>query len=103
MATLASLRTLLEHIHSYGNCSQILAETSELFDQPQGWFFRLLNNTIVSLIDDVDLFYGVSQDNPSPVLHEISLAAIHGIAAIELNDVEELNSAAEELSRLQKP
>ena len=48
--------------------------------------FDLLNKTIQSVLDEPDMFYGVSENLPSPVLDAISLAALHGLAAIELND-----------------
>jgi hypothetical protein len=98
MPNLARLQSLLEHIHSFENCSQILAETSNLFGEPEGWFFHVLNQTILRLIDEPDMFYGVSEGVPSPALEKVSLAGIQGIAAIQLEDAEQLNAAAKELS-----
>ena len=98
MTNLAQLRFLLEHIHSYEHCSLILSETARLFNERDGWFFHLLNKTIRSVIDDQDTFYGVGDSVPSPVLESISLAALHGIAAIELGDAAELKKAAQELT-----
>jgi hypothetical protein len=88
----------LEHIHSFEVCSQILDETRKLLEEPEGWFFQRLHQSILSLIDDPDSFYGVSETNPSPVLDAIALAAVHGIGAIELGDKKELRKAAEELA-----
>jgi hypothetical protein len=88
----------LEHIHSFEQCSQVLIETANLFNERDGWFFHLLNGTIRSVIDDQDTFYGVCESAPSPVLEAISLAALHGIAAIELGDEAELKKAAQELN-----
>jgi hypothetical protein len=57
MPNLVRLRFLLEHIHSFDSCSQVLAETAKLFSVvPEGWFFNLLNKTIQSVIDDPDMF-----------------------------------------------
>jgi hypothetical protein len=100
MTNLAQLRFLLEHIHSYEHCSRILTETANLFDERDGWFFHLLNETIRSVIDDQDTFYGVRESVPSPTLEAISLAGLHGIAAIELGDEAELKKAAQELTVL---
>lgn len=100
MTKLTRLRSLLEHIHSFENCSQILSETYTLFEEPKGWFFRRRHQIIVSLIDHPDMFYGVSETNPSPVLDAIALAAIHGIAAIELGDEAELQASARDLSSI---
>jgi len=97
---LARLRLLLEHIHSHENCSEILRETSQFFTGPDGSFFRLLNTVIASRIDEPDLFFGVNEENPSPVLEEISNAAIQGLAAIELHEAKELDVATYRLSGL---
>ncbi|HTS48193.1 MAG TPA: hypothetical protein VMH05_09630 [Bryobacteraceae bacterium] len=93
----------MEHIHNFENCSQVLAETCKLFGEPEGWFFRQLHQSILSLIDDSDAFYGVNEANPSPVLDAIALAAVHGIGAIELGDQKELQLAAKELAALAQP
>jgi hypothetical protein len=100
MTNFAQLRFLLEHIHSYENCSRILIETVKLFDEQHCWFFQLLNKTIRSVMDDQDAFYGVRESVPSPLLEAISLAGLHGIAAIELGDEAELKKAAQELTVL---
>ena len=94
------LRLLLEHIHSYENCVKILAETARFFNEPECLLFRLLNTVIASRIDNSDSFLGVSEENPSPVLEEISNAGIQGLAAIELHARDELQSAESRLSRL---
>jgi hypothetical protein len=88
----------LEHVHSFESCSQVLAETSRLFAEPEGWFFRILNQTILRLIDEPDMFLGVNEAVLSPVLERASLAGIQGIAAIRLGDAEQLKAAAQELS-----
>jgi hypothetical protein len=103
MPNLTRLRFLLEHIHSFESCSGILAESSALFEEPDGWFFRKLHQAILRLIDEPDMFYGVSERCPSPVLDAISLAALHGIAAIELSDQRELQIASQELGASQNP
>ena len=94
MTSLKRLQYLLERIHSFEGCSEILAETQKLSAEPYGWFFDQLHRAILSLIDDPDTFYGVSEITPSPVLQEISIAAQRGIAAIELSDTQELDDAA---------
>jgi hypothetical protein len=94
MTDLTRLQSLLEHIHSFESCSEILAESGKLLEGPNGWFFHRLHSTILALIDHPDSFYGVSETRPSPVLEEISIAALRGIAAIELSDSEELADAA---------
>ena len=99
MTDLKRLRFLLEHIHSYENSSEILQECLRLRDGTQGWFFARLHAIMLPLIDHPDMFYGVGQERPSPVLDEIANAAMHGIAAIELGDMEQLNIAGIELSR----
>jgi hypothetical protein len=53
---------------------------------PYAWFFLLLNRTFVSLLDVPDMFYGVSESTPSPVLREVSLHALEGLAGIERDD-----------------
>ena len=99
MTDLNRLRFLLEHIHSYDNCLEILQECWKLKDGADGWFFGRIHAIIRVLIDDPDMFYGVTEDVPSPVLDNIANAAIHGIGAIELGDKHELNLAGEELAR----
>ncbi len=99
MMSLTRLRYLLEHIHSFENCSEIIVETHRLMGEPHGWFFHKLHSTLLSLIDEPDTFYGVNEANPSPVLEEIAIAAQRGLAAIELSDNEELLDAAACLGR----
>lgn len=100
MSRLSRLQNLLEHLNNYDNCLGIMNEAWVLSQEhPEGWFFSRLHATIRSLVDAPDMFYGVSEDCPSPVLDNIALVAIHGIAAIELEDNEQLMKAADELKR----
>jgi hypothetical protein len=71
MTDFTRLRFLLEHIHSYENCSQILVETYNRFGESEGWFFQKLHQLILSLIDDPDTFYGVSEKNPVQCLKRL--------------------------------
>ena len=99
MTDLNRLRFLLEHIHNYENCLEIMQECWKLQEGPEGWFFARIHRIILSLIDDPDMFHGVGDDLPSPVLDEIAKAAVHGIGAIEMDDRKELNLAGDELTR----
>jgi len=103
MTNLARLRFLLEHIHNYENCLEILQESYKLFECPEGWFFAQLHRAILALIDHPDTFYGVRDARLSPILEAIALAATHGIAAIELGDKQELQRAGQELESATKP
>ena len=90
---LATLRTLLGHIHSHESCSKILAETATLFRE-QGanrWYFFLLNRVVGDLIDDPEIF---PPNMNSPVLAEISQYAISGLDAIDRQDSEAVVACA---------
>jgi hypothetical protein len=63
MTILTRLRYLLEHIHSFENCSEILIETQKLSGEPDGWFFRKLHSAILALIDSPD-FLWCQRSNP---------------------------------------
>lgn len=99
MTNLKPLRTLLAHIDSHERCSTILAETARLFgtQDPNSWYFFLLNRVFVSIIDDPDMFYGVS-NIPPPVLRDISQYALNGIDAIERDDRDALIASANGLT-----
>jgi hypothetical protein len=88
MPDTTSLRNLLGRVNSHESCSGVIAESWQLSQAggPYAWFFLLLNRTFISLIDQPDMFYGVSESTPSPVLSEISRHALEGLGAIERDD-----------------
>src|SRR2546423_100615 len=97
---LQPLRSLLKHVHSRETCPRILDETARLYREPlpERWYFLLLNRVFAFVIDDPDMFYGVSEDNPSPTLNDIAQTAISGIGAIERMDEQSLISSANHLT-----
>ena len=101
MTSLAPLRILLERIHSQEICAEVLAETARLFHLPHShrWYFLLVNRIFVYLIDEPDMFYGVDDDNPSPVLRNITQIVLNGISAIERDDRDALAASANDLTK----
>lgn len=97
---LEPLRNLLGRINSYETCSKIVAETSRLSRDSgqERWYFLLLNRTFVWLIDEPDMFYGVSENNPSPTLRAVWECAVSGIDAIERGDSQALKASANRLT-----